>query len=77
MKKVRRSLVAVPLLFVMTTAAFAGQDDMPKLPSTPPASSSTTIEMSTTNSTDTTVNDAALATLELVAIVSQSLPSPF
>ncbi|PYT03278.1 MAG: hypothetical protein DMF65_04470 [Acidobacteria bacterium] len=77
MKKVRRILVTVPLLFVMTAAASAGQDDMPTPSSTPPTSS-TSVETSTSDSTDTTVSDDAAATLtELVLIVSQSLPSPF
>ena len=77
MKKVGRSLVAVPLLFVMTTAALAGQQDMPAPSSTPPATS-TAEQTSTTDSTDTTVSNATAATLtELVVIISQSLPSPF
>ena len=76
MKKVRRSLVAVPLLFVMTTAAFAGTMDSPLPSSTPPPSNAE--QKCTPNSTDTTASDAAASTLtELVVIVSQSLPSPF
>ena len=76
MKKVGRSLVAVPLLFVMTTAAFAGQQDMP-LP-TPPPNDSTVVVTTTADSTNTTSSDAAAAMLtELVVIVSQSLTSPF
>ena len=76
MKKVGRSLVTVPLLFVMTTAAFAGENDMPK--PTPPPNSGTVIGTSIPNSTDTTSSDAAAAMLtELVVIVSQSLTSPF
>ena len=76
MKKVGRSLVAVPLLFVMTTAAFAGEQDMPL--TTPTPTSSTVVETTTSDSTDTSVSDATATTLtELVVIVSQSLPSPF
>ena len=76
MKKVRRSLVAVPLLFVMTTAAFAGTMDSPLPSSTPPPSAAE--QTCTPDSTDTTDSDAAAAMLtELAVVVSQSLPSPF
>ena len=76
MKKVGRSLVTVPLLFVMTTAAFAGENDMPL--TTPPPNDSTVVVTTTADSTDTTNSDAAAAMLtELVVVISQSLPSPF
>ena len=75
-KKICRSLVTVPLLFVMTTAAFAGENDMPL--TTPTPSSSTVVETTTSDSTDTSVSDTTATTLtELAVIISQSLPLPF
>ena len=79
MKKVCRSLVAVPLFFVMTAAAFAGQVGMPAPTdpaADPPPACDTSGQTSTPAPTDTTGDDAA--TLAALALnIYQSLPSPF